>query len=303
MRVTRLHWRKQLDGLEGDSSERWFERVRIDGELCAVVLGADAVRAAEAVLISMLAPSPLSAPNDQQQPEIDALSTAPDILFSIVSFAAAQLVMFKFGVLQTTGNILSGVSDHLLDRVVERFRRAALASDHAPAKYGQMISQLVNQWERRSTRGGLVVDANGGLSRQGEDEEDDDDDSPELRGPGGGIGPAVSAERFMPPGPHPGYDVGDVGVMPSPNTSAPSHPLHHHESELPPHPSQQPQHHHQHHPQMMDGTMPPDGSTELYGPYAVDMLGPDIPLMNSDVFLDAGFWAGFMGDTNQNQQM
>lgn len=289
MRVMRLLWHGQLDGNNDEMGERWFEKVRIDGELCAVVLGSDAVRAAEAVLISMLAPSlPPPSPHGhpQQQPDIDSLSTAPDILFSMVSFAAAQLVMFKFGVLQTTGNILSGASDHLLERVIDRFKRAALAPDHAPAKYSQMISQLVKKWERRSTRGEL---------RAGPGDQSEDDEDVTNGGPRSGIGPAVSAERFVPPEHHTGYnvDVGDVGVMPAPQAnmghpSAGQHP--HHTPELP-----------QHHSEMMNssGML---GEAGLYPPYAADMMGSDFPLMNSDVFLDAGFWAGFMHDGSQDQQ-
>lgn len=119
----------------------WYHHLTADGTNVASVLGQDAISSAEAIMITTLS-----------RPEIHLLGTSPDNLFAMISFAATFLIMVKFAVLHNQGEVLTGASDHLLIRIIERLKQAAVTPDHAAAKCAHMITALMTAWEKQASR-------------------------------------------------------------------------------------------------------------------------------------------------------
>jgi hypothetical protein len=86
------------------------------------------------------------------QPESNQLGSAPDNVFAMVGFAATFIVMCKISVYQSHGELISGSSDGLLAKVIDRLLLAACSPDHAPAKCAQLIKKLVASYEARTMK-------------------------------------------------------------------------------------------------------------------------------------------------------
>jgi hypothetical protein len=89
--------------------------------------GQEAISTAEAVLVAHLS-----------RPE--NITSAPDIVFTMVSFSAVWLIIAKFARYQARGEHLPGATDALLTKVIERLSQSALTPEHTPAKCAQVIS-------------------------------------------------------------------------------------------------------------------------------------------------------------------
>jgi len=86
------------------------------------------------------------------QPELNQLGSAPDNFFTMVCFAATFIVMCKISVYQSHGEHISGSSDGLLAKVIDRLLLVACNLDHAPAKCAQLIKKLVATFEARTMK-------------------------------------------------------------------------------------------------------------------------------------------------------
>jgi hypothetical protein len=139
----------------------WHQEFIYHGVNLARVWGQDAMLAAEAVLVTILS-----------RPE--SISSAPDIVFAMVSFAALWLIIAKNAVYQNRGEHLPGASDSLLAKVIEWLTQSAVAADHTPAKCAQVIAASFKAFANRTSLVAL-------------DSQDD------LRSK---LGHGVSAERF-----------------------------------------------------------------------------------------------------------
>jgi len=84
------------------------------------------------------------------QPELKQLSTAPDIVFALLCFAAVFLVICKISTYQDFGAQLPPSSDALLTLITDRFLQVACGPDHAPAKCARLISALVKGFKALS---------------------------------------------------------------------------------------------------------------------------------------------------------
>jgi hypothetical protein len=116
----------------------WYMFAEYNGVNLAIHWGQEAMLLAEDILSSTIS-----------QPESSLLGSAPDNLFAMVCFAATFIVVCKISVYQSHGECLSGSSDGLLAKVIDRLLLAACSPDHAPAKCAQLIRQLVVTYEAR----------------------------------------------------------------------------------------------------------------------------------------------------------
>ena len=105
----------------------WHKEFVHQGVNLAMLWGQEAMLTAEAVLVAHLS-----------RPE--NITSAPDIIFTMVSFAAVWLIIAKFARYQARGEHLPGASDGLLTKVIERLSQSALAPEHTPAKCAQVVS-------------------------------------------------------------------------------------------------------------------------------------------------------------------
>lgn len=103
-----------------------------------IIWGSDALFAAEAILTIFCSLSSRDCRN---------LSGAPDVLFTFTTLAAAFVFMAKFRTLQDFRHKLAGVSDELLWATINHMSEAALHSEHAPAKYAELITAWMRKWE------------------------------------------------------------------------------------------------------------------------------------------------------------
>lgn len=93
---------------------------------------------AEAILIAICAIS------DSAQ-----LSIAPDILFTLVTMAAAAVFTANIWYMRDMGGIIPGASYELLTTTIERLSEAALHPEHAPAKYARLMQSWMKKWEEQ----------------------------------------------------------------------------------------------------------------------------------------------------------
>ena len=120
-----------------------------NGVSLAALWGQEAIALAEKILSSALS-----------RPELKQLSTAPDVFFGLLSFAAAFLVISKITTFQNYRTHLPGSSDALLTKIVDRLLEVACSSDHAPAKCARLISALMRGFNALAAGDGAHVHQN-----------------------------------------------------------------------------------------------------------------------------------------------
>jgi hypothetical protein len=118
--------------VQDDSGRAWFMLTDYNGVNLGAKWGQEAMELAEKILSSALS-----------QPELKRLSTAPDIIFALLCFAAVFLVICKISTYQDFGAQLPASSDALLTSITDRLLQVACGPDHAPAKCARLISALV----------------------------------------------------------------------------------------------------------------------------------------------------------------
>jgi hypothetical protein len=124
----------------------WYRQLMHQGICITSVWGRDAVLAAEAVLVASLSRE-------------ENIGTAPDNLFSMISFAAVWLVMAKFAMFHnTSGEEIPELSKGLLLKTVERLEQSAMTMDHTPAKCAKLITTSLKMLETRTTKYGRDED-------------------------------------------------------------------------------------------------------------------------------------------------
>ncbi|KIM74996.1 hypothetical protein PILCRDRAFT_689319 [Piloderma croceum F 1598] len=125
--------------VQDDSGRSWFLLTDYNGVNLGAKWGQEAMELAEKILSSALS-----------QPELKQLSTAPDIIFALLCFAAVFLVICKISTYQDFGAQLPASSDTLLTLITDRLLQVACGPDHAPAKCARLISALVKGFKALS---------------------------------------------------------------------------------------------------------------------------------------------------------
>ncbi|KAI0053600.1 hypothetical protein FA95DRAFT_1579274 [Auriscalpium vulgare] len=136
LRHLRKHVPPTLSTLDGGF---FFAKLRRSGCSFALSCARDALLCAESLLTSVLSVH-----------DKDMLATAPDNVFSMISFAAAFIMASKFMLLQSQGlRSLPGSSDQLLRRIVVRLNQIGLSGDHHAGRAATVISGFMGNWEKR----------------------------------------------------------------------------------------------------------------------------------------------------------
>jgi len=120
----------------------WYLLAEHNGINLAIKWGQEAMLLAEDIISSTVS-----------RPELEELTTAPDIVFAMLCFAASFIIMCKISIHQIRGEQLPGASDDLLARITERLMQAACSPDHAPVKCAQLINGLISNYEARIMEG------------------------------------------------------------------------------------------------------------------------------------------------------
>ncbi|KAJ7792644.1 hypothetical protein B0H14DRAFT_2534001 [Mycena olivaceomarginata] len=113
----------------------------IRGQALSFVWGYPALISAETVLSTFLLPSDLT-----------LLSTAPDNLYAMVTFAATWLFVSNFSLVQLGKGHLGGASERLQSMTIQRLNKIAHAPDHAAARCGHVLGALMHAWQKRKPR-------------------------------------------------------------------------------------------------------------------------------------------------------
>jgi len=94
------------------------------------------------------------------QSEVALISTAPDIVFTLVSYAATFVIISKLILCDDHTEHLSASSDVLLAKTIERLFEAAYTPEHHPARCARLIASSLTTLERRKAKlyGGLDDD-------------------------------------------------------------------------------------------------------------------------------------------------
>lgn len=124
--------------MTGDPDRPWYLVAEYNGVKFVSQWGRDALSLSEDILSSTIS-----------RPEVKQLGAAPDIVFTMICFAALFLVICKIAVYQRHCDHLPGCSDTLLAKITDRLSQAACSPDHAPAKCAQLIRGLVATFEAR----------------------------------------------------------------------------------------------------------------------------------------------------------
>ena len=118
--------------------------LRKQGSNFVLTSARDAMLSAESLLAAVLA-----------VPEKTMLATVPDSVFSMISSAAAYIVVMKIFMLQIRGvRYLPGFSDNLLSRIIDLLTQVSLSPDHEALKCARMVASFLEAWEKK-----LGVDA------------------------------------------------------------------------------------------------------------------------------------------------
>lgn len=125
--------------LEGAKNQSWI-RTRYHGTSIVSVWGRDSVKNAQAVLVIVL-----SNRDDK------LLSACPDSIFSMITFAAAWLIITNFSMYQLNCAPLGVACDKLITATMELLSRLALGPEHVLAKYSHVIATLMEVWDRRKS--------------------------------------------------------------------------------------------------------------------------------------------------------
>lgn len=119
------------------SAEAWFRDVRPRGVVVAIAWSKEAFQLSEAVLVSLL--------------EIDSsfLITAPDYLFTMVSFAAGFALGSNFLVLRGLGIQAPGSTVKIMERLVSHLMKVSVSPDSAARKCAKLVSVMIALYEAR----------------------------------------------------------------------------------------------------------------------------------------------------------
>jgi len=123
---------------KSDSQTPWFLLAEQNGVNLAQSWGHQALVLSEAILIVTISLS-----------EAELLSTAPDNLFSMITFATLFVMMSKWNVLEHAGQQMLGYSDPILARTIERLSLIACSRDHFATKCARLIERGVTSFRKR----------------------------------------------------------------------------------------------------------------------------------------------------------
>ncbi|KAH0840187.1 hypothetical protein J3R83DRAFT_1182 [Lanmaoa asiatica] len=126
---------------KADSQIPWFLVAEHNGVNLAHSWGHHALVLSEAILIATIS-----------RPELALMSTAPDSLFSMITFATIFVLLSKWSVLENAGQQMPGSSDSILAKTIERLSLIACSPDHFPAKCARLIEAGVLSFKRKIER-------------------------------------------------------------------------------------------------------------------------------------------------------
>lgn len=121
-----------------DSQNPWFLVAEHNGVNLAQSWGHHALVLSEAILIATIS-----------RPELALMSTAPDSLFSMITFATIFVILSKWSVFENAGQHMPGSSDSILTRTIERLSLIACSPDHFAAKCARLIEAGVLSFKRK----------------------------------------------------------------------------------------------------------------------------------------------------------
>lgn len=127
-----------------DNQDPWFLLAEHGGVNLASSWGHQALVLSEAILIATIS-----------LPEPAFMSTAPDSLFSMITFATIFIMLSKWSVLEHAGQQMPGSSDSILARTIERLSLIACSRDHFPAKCARLIETGVISFKRKMERSAM----------------------------------------------------------------------------------------------------------------------------------------------------
>ncbi|KAI0068692.1 hypothetical protein BV25DRAFT_1817603 [Artomyces pyxidatus] len=139
LRHMRRHIPPTLSFTGNNGGGFFFAKIKRTGCGFALSCARDALLSAETLLTVVLSIT-----------DKDMLATAPDPIYSMISFAAAFVVAAKFMLLQSQGlRHLPGSSDQLMCRTIARLTQIALSTDHPAARCARVIAEFLGNWEKR----------------------------------------------------------------------------------------------------------------------------------------------------------
>lgn len=128
------------------SQNPWFLLAEHNGVNLAQSWGHQALVLSEAILIATIS-----------LPEPALMSTAPDSLFSMITFATIFVMLSKWSVLEHAGQQMPGSSDSILARTIERLSLIACSRDHFAAKCARLIETGVISFKRKIERSAMEL--------------------------------------------------------------------------------------------------------------------------------------------------
>ncbi|KAG9317720.1 hypothetical protein JVU11DRAFT_1936 [Chiua virens] len=126
---------------KSDSHNPWFLVAEHNGVNLAQCWGHQALVISEAILITTIS---------QLEPAL--MSTAPDSVFSMITFATIFVILSKWSVLENAGQQMPGSSDSILTRTIEKLSLVACSPDHFAAKCARVIESGVLSFKRKIER-------------------------------------------------------------------------------------------------------------------------------------------------------
>jgi hypothetical protein len=115
--------------------EYWFLQIRPRGLSVIITWGKEILLLAEAILVLFL----------QADPRL--IGTAPDYIFSAVTFAAYFIVGVKFLMLKKIGIELAGSTEGLLTKTHRRLSEIPTPQDHWAKKCANAVGAVIREWD------------------------------------------------------------------------------------------------------------------------------------------------------------
>lgn len=123
----------------------WFIDIRPHGLDVVTAWGKETLQLGEAILVGVIQTDPL------------LLGTAPDVIFTMLCFAAGLVIGVKMLMVDKLGTELLGASDKLLTKVLGHLNAASLSPDHAVTRCAQLIRVMVAAWDKRQHIGAYTT--------------------------------------------------------------------------------------------------------------------------------------------------
>ncbi|KAF5371206.1 hypothetical protein D9758_004093 [Tetrapyrgos nigripes] len=119
------------------TSDAWFREIRPHGVSLVITWSKEAFQISEAILVSLL--------------ELDSsmLSTAPDRLFTMISFTVGYCLGSIFIILKGVGIPVPGSTTKLLERLVGHLMQASVSRDSASRKCAGLVSVMIALYKAR----------------------------------------------------------------------------------------------------------------------------------------------------------